>query len=266
MPNASSELRFLNPYPDRPDRPLFVFLPGMDGTGELLHLQEPALNVTFDVRCLSLPSRDAQTGWDDLAYQAISLIERELKGRSIRSVYLCGESFGGCLALQTIVRAPELFDRLILINPASAFRKRAWMGWGTPLIRWFSEPIYQLSAFGLLPFLIALDRVSRRDRQRLIAAMQSVSPQAASWRLSLLRDFELDPNRLYHFKNPVLLLASQGDRLLPSVEEAEQLSRYFPNPQTIVLPDSGHVCLLESEFNLDRLLQETKFLPEFANY
>ncbi|MBE9041487.1 alpha/beta hydrolase [Oscillatoriales cyanobacterium LEGE 11467] len=281
MSTTNNKLHFLNPQSSSPaceaspsslgaaepkeNRPLFVFLPGMDGTGKLLHLQTPGLRTTFDMRCLSLPNRDDRTGWDDLAYQTIDLIHRELKDRSNRSVYLCGESFGGCLALQVIVRAPELFDGLILVNPASSFRKRAWMAWGIPLIRSLVEPIYQLSTFGLLPFLIALDRVSKRDRQQLVTAMQSVSSATASWRLSLLRDFDILPVQLHQFKKPALLLASQGDRLLPSVEEAENLARFFPNPKTIVLPDSGHVCLLESEFNLYQVLQETQFLPEFAN-
>ena len=263
MLTENPKLRFLKPYPSHPNRPLFIFLPGMDGTGELLHLQAPGLRTSFDLRCLSLPNHDDRIGWDELADRTLDLIHRELKNRSCRSVYLCGESFGGCLALQIIVRSPELFDGLILVNPASSFRKRAWMAWGAPFIRWFVEPMYQLSAFGLLPFLIALDRVSRRDRSRLVEAMQSVSPATASWRLSLLRDFDFLPIQLHQFKKPTLLLASQGDRLLPSVEEGDRLARFFPNSQTIVLPDSGHVCLLESECNLYQILQEAQFLPEW---
>jgi len=85
---------FLTPKNLRPDLPLFVFLPGMDGTGQLLRTQTEGLERLFDVRCLAIPPTD-QTGWDELAERVIDLIEAELKQSGDRPVYLCGESFGG---------------------------------------------------------------------------------------------------------------------------------------------------------------------------
>jgi len=49
----------------QPEYPLFVFLPGMDGTGQLLRSQTAGLEVAFDVRCLAIP-RDDLTSWDVL--------------------------------------------------------------------------------------------------------------------------------------------------------------------------------------------------------
>jgi pimeloyl-ACP methyl ester carboxylesterase len=260
----SHELCFLTPHPPQPDRPLFVFLPGMDGTGQLLHSQIPALRQTFDIRCLCLPHHDDFSGWSRLAHQTIQLIQSELKNRSNRSVYLCGESFGGCLALQVLQNAPELVDRAILINPASAFKQRPWMSWGTPFMRWCPDPLYQISTLGLLPFLIATDRVSPLDRQRLVQAMQSISAQTASWRLSLLDRFEIAPIQLRQICQPVLFLASAADRLLPSVSEVRQLMNCLPKAEAIVLPNSGHTCLLETDINLHQLLHHSSFVPEFS--
>jgi hypothetical protein len=39
------------PHP-RPDYPLFIFLPGMDGSGQLYHRQIKHLAPYFDLRCL----------------------------------------------------------------------------------------------------------------------------------------------------------------------------------------------------------------------
>jgi len=80
MPNLKNCLRFLTPCQPRPEYPLFVFLPGMDGTGRLLHRQTPSLQKTFDIRCLAIPPDDL-TDWDAMAKQVIALIEAELKPR-----------------------------------------------------------------------------------------------------------------------------------------------------------------------------------------
>ena len=43
-----------------------------------------------------------------------------------RPVYLLGESFGGLLALAAASEAPELADRVVLVNPATSFPRSAW--------------------------------------------------------------------------------------------------------------------------------------------
>jgi pimeloyl-ACP methyl ester carboxylesterase len=253
-------IRLLAPHDCHPDRPLFVYLPGMDGSGQLLHLQIPHLKPTFDIRCLILPSRDDFSSWFELASQTIQAIQTELIERSNRTVYLCGESFGGCLALQVALQAPQLVDRLILVNPASSFKHRPWMSWGAPFIRWFPEMIYQASTWGLLPYLAAWERVAVTERQMLIEAMQSVSASTASWRLSLLRVFAASATQLSQIHQPTLVIASQIDRLLPSVAEAKFLAHTLPKAKTIFLPNSGHACLLENQINLYQILQEARFV------
>lgn len=44
---------------------------------------------------------------------------------------------------------------------------------------------------------------------------------------------------------PTLLIASAGDKLLPSLSESSRLQRLMPQAQRVVLPDSGHTALLE---------------------
>ncbi|MGB3239683.1 MAG: alpha/beta hydrolase [Geitlerinemataceae cyanobacterium] len=262
MPAPDRSIRLLAPQDSDPDRPLFIYLPGMDGSGQLLHLQISHLKTTFDIRCLTLPHHDNFSSWFELASQTVNAIQTELMDRSNRTVYLCGESFGGCLAMQVTLQAPKLIDRLILVNPASSFKQRPWMSWGTPFIRWVPQSFYQVSAFGLLPYLASWERVSQDDRQMLLQAMQSVAPSTASWRLSLLRVFGASEAQLSQLHQPTLLVAGQRDRLLPSVSEAQNLARILPNARSIVLPDSGHACLLEHQINLYQILQEAQFLSE----
>ena len=150
----------------------------MDGTGELLLNQLEGLEHLFDIRCLYIPSNDL-SDWGRLVEQTALLIEMERKTTSTRPIYLCGESFGGCLALKLAGEFPELYDRLILVNPASSVNRQPWMTWGAPVAKWLPDPIYKISTLGLLPFLIAPERVSYQSCQALITAMQSVTPQSA---------------------------------------------------------------------------------------
>ncbi|MGK7916854.1 MAG: alpha/beta fold hydrolase [Prochloraceae cyanobacterium] len=259
MSISEKPLRFLKPQDSKVNYPLFVYLPGMDGTGQLLKTQLPGLEKFFDVRCLSIPPDDL-TDWSGLVEQTADLIQVERELGASRPIYLCGESFGGCLALKLAAYSNELFDRMILINPASSFSRQPIMGWGSTIVQWLPEPLYQISAIGLLPFLIASERISTQNRSRLLTAMQSVTTQSAAWRISLLHDFHLADIPLHQITKPTLIMASEADRLLPSVTEADRLVCSLPNATKILLPNSGHACLLERDIRLAEILDSQEFL------
>lgn len=251
---------FRTPRPTNPHAPLFIYLPGMDGTGLLLDRQLAGLEKGFDIRCLAIALTDL-SNWEKLTEQVVNLVRVELRREGQQSVYLCGESFGGCLALKVIARAPELFKRLILINPASSFKYYPWMYWGSYLVHPFPEPLHHLSCLVFLPFLAALGRIEPDDRRALLDAMQSVSQTTSAWRISLLRDFYIDEAALYGITQPTLVIASKRDCLLPSLPEAERLVGHLPHAHLHVLPNSGHACLLESDVDLYDIIQVNGFLP-----
>ena len=255
----NKSLRLLRPKRSNLTYPLFVFLPGMDGTGKLLKTQLDGLGTVFDIRCLSLPTNDL-TNWEGLVEQTAKLIKAEIQYKTNKLVYLCGESFGGCLALKLITYAPNLFDRLILVNPASSFSLQRWFGFGASITQWLPTSVYKFFTFGLLPFLITPKRVSLKNRQALLRAMQSVTPESAAWRLFLLSQFKLEELPLHEIKQPALVIAGDADGILPSTAEAEKLVCHLPNAQKIVLPKSGHACLLEREVKLEKILREQYFL------
>ncbi len=74
--------------------------------GSLLQSQTTGLEIAFDVRCLAIPADD-MNGWEALTQQVVALVEVELEKNPNRSVYLCGESFGGCLAMKVAIRRAE---------------------------------------------------------------------------------------------------------------------------------------------------------------
>ena len=250
---------FLTPKTVHLDYPLFIYLPGMDGSGQLLRTQTDGLETGFDVRCLAIP-RDDLTSWDELTSSVLKLIYTEITNRPQRPIYLCGESFGGCLAQKVAIAAPHLFKRIILLNPASSFRIRPFFDWGSQFTDFVPNFLYDMGAFGLLPFLASLQRMSSGDRQELLKAMRSVPPETIRWRISLLREFYIDEYKLSQLTQPILLIAGANDRLLPSSTEALRLGNIFPNAKILILPESGHACLLEKEINLYDILRQNNFI------
>ncbi|WP_035985825.1 alpha/beta fold hydrolase [Leptolyngbya sp. KIOST-1] len=250
-------LKLYTPTGQHPDRPLFIYLPGMDGSGELFALQSAGLKSHFNIRCLVIPGDDLSS-WERLAHQAVQLIRQEA---GTAPIYLCGESFGACLALRIVAMAPDLVSHLILINSASSFHRFPWLHWVATLTPWVAAPLYQSSNLFSLPMLANLSRIGEANRQALIRAMAAVTQSSAAWRMALLSQFRLEPLQLYRVTAPTLLVASLGDRLLPSLEEAQRLAALLPNPRIYPLPHSGHASLLEDGVNLGAILRAVNFLP-----
>jgi pimeloyl-ACP methyl ester carboxylesterase len=123
--------------------------------------------------------------------------------------------------------------------------------------------LYSLAATALVPLLISWSRVEAADRQALLSAMQALSPKSAAWRLDLLRKFNPLTLPLKQINQPTLIIAGGQDKLLPSISEAQRLVRLLPMAQMMVLPESGHACLLEKNVDLSKILYQQQFLlPE----
>lgn len=222
----------------------------MDGTGVLFSRQQQQLANRFDICCLAI-ANDSLLGWYELVDLVLQLIETELAG-SDRELHLWGESFGACLAMLVAAKMPV--NGLILVNPASSFARLPLLSMGSFGAEFLPAPFYQLSARVLAMLLIEVDRVSPIDRQHLITAMLSVDARTAAWRLRLLREFQVDRVIPQLVDIPTLLLAGERDRLLPSKLETQILHQQLPKSQRILLPYSGHACLLEKDLDLAKLI------------
>jgi pimeloyl-ACP methyl ester carboxylesterase len=240
-----------------PGRSQLLFLPGLDGTGGLLAPQVPALTPHFDVRCLLIPSEN-RSGWHALAATVVEQIQRESRDRPL---FLVGESFGACLALQVALQRPDLVDHLVLINAASSLRRQPWLRWITHTAPWVPDWVFRSSGALTLTLLAAFDRMRPPIQRLFVETVRPIPQDCVAWRLSLLRDFAPEPEAFQTLTMPTLLIASDRDRLLPSVQEAHRLQRLIPHSQIHYLPDSGHVALLEQDVNLADILGRYNRLP-----
>ncbi|MUG91417.1 alpha/beta fold hydrolase [Scytonema sp. UIC 10036] len=259
MSQENSSSYFFTPYDFHPMYPLFIFLPGMDETGkELMCLQTAGLETAFDVRCFVIPP-DELTSWNDLAEKVVTLTQSELERTPRSSVYLCGESFGGCIVLKILEKFPQLFTRVILINCGSSFSRVSWLNFGSLLFSFTPAIFYKIFSFVSLPFLASLNRLSSTAQKALLDSVCSVPKKTANQRLCLLREFKVDETKLSQIVQPVLLIASKNDHLLPSEDEAKRLAKIFYNSRLVILPNGGHACLVEEDIHLIKVLRAENF-------
>lgn len=251
---------FFNPQASKPNCPLLIFLPGLDETGkDLMTMQTDSLETGFDVRCFVIPPEDIDD-FDLLAESALALTEAERASTPQRAVYLCGESFGGCVALKMLEQAPQLFEKIILINPASSFHRVWWLNFGSLLFPLTPDFFYNQSALLTLPFLAPLNRLSPQARQGLEETIKSAPKQTAQQRLAMMREFSIDKTKLRQVTQPVLLIGSKQDLILPSVAEVNRLAEIFPQATVVTLHHSGHACLVEDDINLYEIMENNDFI------
>ena len=285
MPELQHDAYFYSPQGSNPNYPLLIFLPGLDETAkESMSLQTAGLEAGFDVRCFIISPEDLDN-FNLLAESILALVEAELvqtpdcalkdtaprqevsplghkgSGRH-RPIYLCGESFGGCLALKVLEQAPKLFEKVVLINSASSFHRVPWLNLGSRLFSLTPDIFYDYSAYLTLPFLVHLNRVTAQARQLLVDTIKSAPKQTAQQRLIMMREFTIDETKLKQITQPVLLIGSQEDRILPSVEEAEYLAKIFSQATVVTLPHSGHACLVEKDTNLYQIMEANGFISK----
>jgi pimeloyl-ACP methyl ester carboxylesterase len=253
---SNNPLTFL-PFTPQPTKPLIILLAGMDGTGQLMYRQVVALEAVFEVRCLAIPLTDCSP-WDTLTTWAVERVKDAQTGS--RPVVVCGESFGACLALKMAAAAPDLVQHLILVNSASAFGQRGWLVWGTQVNPLLPLPLQQLAAVGVVGVLTRLERLAKGDRRLFLQILRTIPPATSQWRFSLLREFFLTEADTRRIRATTLCIASARDLILPSVGEARRLAQCLPKASVVVLPNSGHCCLIEESMNLLTVLQTQGFL------
>ncbi|KAL0055979.1 hypothetical protein WJX82_006321 [Trebouxia sp. C0006] len=285
-------------------KPLLLYLPGTDGTGNSIIPQLPGLvGAGFDIRSLYI-TMDDRSSWDSLISQIIPLVRQLAQSNGQQQkLTVVAESFGGCLAFRLALAVPELITNMVVVNSATSFNK-SYSGIinliaASNLLSLFPEQLYQMAQAVLVPLLVCKEKVGpsslRAIRSMMVmqpppsftveqgqlgveeppagAADQSrqsrdlyVPSATASWRMNMLTQGNLPDDSFRQIKTRVLLVGSGEDRLLPSLTEQTRLQRLLPNAQRLVLPDSGHTALLEADVDLVSIMARTGFLPSDAHH
>ena len=253
-------------------RPL-VFIHGLGGCWHNWLEQLPAFADEHRVVAFDLPG----FGYSPMPAHEISvagfvLIVRELlDALEIDRATVVGNSMGGLIAAELALDAPERVAQLALVSPAGIalnYRPRH-----LPKIL----VLYPLLAGATAWVGANAETAARRSRARRwmlrtvsphpedisteLAAEQLRGVGAAGFRLALeaLVEYSIR-ERLHGISCPTLIVWGEKDHVRP-VRHADIYAREIEGSRTVVLPDTGHVAMLERPAEFNALLAELLATP-----
>jgi pimeloyl-ACP methyl ester carboxylesterase len=227
-----------------------VFVPGINGTGDLFYRQLPRLEPTFTVATYAI--RDDAPDHDVLADDLAAVIDAIAPAQ--RRAMVIAESFGGTVALACALRHPDKVSALVIVNSFCWFASKARLRLsiaGMTVVPWKALPFFRrLSGSGMHS-----PSTPKEDRQRQIVLTSSTSREAYLNRLRLLMTFDVR-DRLGDIRQPALFLASEHDHVVPSVEQARYMSSRVPSGEMRILTNHGHACLVAPDLDLATIVRD----------
>ena len=214
---------------DSSEKPILLFLPGLDGVGAYSAPVIHKLNVGYDVYKLAIDGDDRST-FLEMATFVMQSMKTLFPGRP---VVLVGESFGGLLASYLALRVEQTkISNLVLINPATSFGRTRWETLG-PLIANTGRAFPLVGMATLLSTAVDGDQFQRIGRKMMSTINSTdsavkllnnmfdsakeittlLSPKTLNWRLSkwLGEGSFIMEKKYAAIKTPTLILTGMTD-------------------------------------------------------
>lgn len=273
------------------DKPIAVYLPGLDGFGISATQQYEDLAESFEVWRMTISSDD-KSSFQQLISSVTDFI-RTLDDET-RPITLIGESFGGLLAPAVALHlqnsSPNHLEGMVLINPATSFDETQWSTLGPLLASLRHLPSIPnlpnaYSVFGGLALMTFVP--DRLQFQKIISMLLGMDLTSMSFNeaMSVTRDgFGLLEERLpaevvslrvgqwlpvgssvvnprlSTLNVPTLVIAGEDDVMLPSKQEANRLVDVMPNCTKLMVRGAGHF-VLDDRVNLTEAIAYAEWDP-----
>jgi pimeloyl-ACP methyl ester carboxylesterase len=235
-------------YSKRGKGPLLIYVPGLDGTGQLFFRQIQTLSTHYSV--ITFPLRQSPPfDYSDLVQDVLKILDDEKADKAT----IVAESFGGTIALQFALDHANRIEHLVLVNTFPYFRRRALLRIGSILLPFAFTPLLQVGRRLFLKPLLLNEQVDKNAVDTLFEFSLTQSKEAYRQRMKLIRQFDVR-KQLPAITAPVTFVASGKDKLVPSVREARFMSAKIPGSRIVILSKHGHSCLLSSTFSLESVL------------
>jgi len=233
-----------------PPRCPVLYLPGVDGTGRLLHRQ-PGLAERFTLRCANYPQDDRHT-YADLVQLGIRHLEETGPG------VVLAESFGGGVALMLALARPDLVRRLVLVNTFAWYPRRLFIGMLGAVGPWLpnkpsnpaTRPIRGLFFFG--------PAISKAEQDEWWDRTADVPMRAYGHRFRLLAALDLR-SRLPEIDIPAVVFAAPNDRVVPA-PAGRLLAKRLPRVTFLETP-TGHAAMVDPRVDVTSWLERPELWP-----
>uniref|UniRef100_A0A803MHJ3 Serine aminopeptidase S33 domain-containing protein n=1 Tax=Chenopodium quinoa TaxID=63459 RepID=A0A803MHJ3_CHEQI len=214
--------------------------------------------------------------------ELVLLVEETVRSENLRShekpIYLVGESIGGCVALAVAARNPDIDLVLILANPGEPFNLIS-SSVEKGLERQATLEQLSQGLGDLLSYLsVRPNTLIKSPLHNLFYIYDSqvladiLPRETLLWKLQMMKSAcSFANSRLHAVKAQILILVSERDQLLPSLEEAERIREALPKQEIRVLKntgkmpkceiryfkDSGHFLFLEDGVDIVTIIKGT---------
>ncbi|MFK5583380.1 alpha/beta fold hydrolase [Serinicoccus sp. LYQ131] len=232
---------------DDPQAPVVVFCHGLLGRGRNFSGIAKALQPDFRCVLLDMPDHGASPWTEQVDYAvAADLVVRQLRSLGAGPVRLVGHSMGGKTAMTAALQAPELVERLVVVDISPTASTGS------------SEFGHLLGSMQGLD-LSTIDSLGEADRQLAEAVpsrslrgflLQNVRRDPATTRFGwqpnldvLLRDLDTITGDIPHqdrvYEGPVLWLAGAESSYVTDEQEGP-MRALFPRTVQVSLKGAGH--------------------------
>jgi pimeloyl-ACP methyl ester carboxylesterase len=225
------------------NRPPLVYVPGIDGTGELLLGTAARLEEHFRLIRLSYETEGGEgplvgDGYAELAASIAKCLEEVGVERPV----VLAESFGVAVALRLGLDFPDRVAALGLVNGFAHYTRRFRLALSTLTVRLVPKPIYRLGRRIGAPTALFGPRRDRAAEKRFLTLSGNPFDRGFVRRMHMIGRVDLRSS-LPEIALPVAIFASECDRVVSSIRSARVMMKGLPDATVETLPRSGHVVL-----------------------
>lgn len=228
-----------------------IFLPGLDMSGLSIYPNAIKASENRDVIVLLAGYSRNQT-----TKELSDLVVQYIVDSNMKDIVLVGESFGGVLAVDSVIQIRERVSQMILINPATSFPRTRWMKRISrvrssnshaftarilahgPRIENIMESMYDMSGSYpdhlynyILTYVMMAFNILVTDPSLVIERIRCYLGMSTKQMDAMCRVV----------RTPTTIIVGRDDRLLPSSREADRLSKLIPGSTVIKLDKVGHM-------------------------
>jgi 3-oxoadipate enol-lactonase len=211
-----------------------LYLPGLDGEGYCARKLAPHVRAA-DMEVFCYPT-GAKLGWDTLCTRVVTRME-ELGTR-----LLVGESFGGAVAQQVMLRHPAALDAVMLISTFTREAERGASVLGRAATRLLPRRLLRPVAIRLADRKLA-GTLEGEDRQDFLERFGALDFKELARRLALLKGFDTR-KRLTEVTLPVEVIFGTRDKIAGS---PDQRLAWEGLPGCVLHPFDGYGHLVVGE-------------------
>jgi len=221
--------------------PLVVYVPGIDGSGDLL--LGTAARLAQRMRLVRLRYEpDGEDTYGALARGIGEILDGLGDGPGEGRAVLLAESFGVGVALQTALERPDRVAALALVNGFARYPSRGRLGLARLLAPFAVRPLFRSFRGSFGPWALFGPRREPGVVREFREAGGVQFDGAYRRRLSMIHRLDLLP-RLEEVRQPVALFAADADLIVASVRAAREMEHRLPDATLEILPRAGHLVL-----------------------